>query len=568
MHRKEEVQADGSEPAEIDLPQPVIVDADESTTVKSTTEKRGPKKAAVASENGLKKRKTAAAKQDRPASPEIESQREIAMPRRLDWTPPGDTKFVPMATQADASDSVLEIQPTPRGESPSKGVFETLFDTYACPDVINKAPEIVSVPTESVLDVIKKRKRAESPEKQAAEPARAASPTKASAPRRKVRTITELATAPYAMNQQVELLAPGNQDSLLKYFDDDGDVRALVEFQTSKMEFAAERSQKQPAKPKRSRKKAKEVEEPVLLSPQTARNQSAAMDFVFGTSSQLVLENSPTMLRDLQSAMKVSNEVDPFASSPTPAPVARKGLWHVGARDSDGTLLEAEVIELSNDLTKRPPPLRNPTETTVVEQPADKNEALPDAAPVGPPEPPKKLAVKPKASKATGARGASKAADRSAPAASKAVPKGGMPRYELMTDLELSKKVYQYGFKAVKSRQAQVALLTRCWQSQHAVSAPQPAAAAAMSTSASVSAKAVIAASPKKRQTKSAAKEVAPISKKPRGRPKKVTEAKATEPDGDAAAATTPTKKPRGRPKKDQTTNPPAAPATAANPNQ
>jgi hypothetical protein len=57
-----------------------------------------------------------------------------------------------------------------------------------------------------------------------------------------------------------------------------------------------------------------------LLSPSAALAQVANQDFVFGTSSQLAREESPTVLKDLQAALSsnlLSSIHNPFAGRRT-----------------------------------------------------------------------------------------------------------------------------------------------------------------------------------------------------------------------------------------------------------
>ncbi|TKA54556.1 hypothetical protein B0A49_12409, partial [Cryomyces minteri] len=99
---------------------------------------------------------------------------------------------------------------------------------------------------------------------------------------------------------------------------------------------------------------------PKLLSPQTASKKMDRQDFLFGTSSQLAREESPTFIRDLQHAMRESETVmdgeegsqptyESYESVPT-APhgtslsivQTRRGLWAAAARDPDRQMLAAD----------------------------------------------------------------------------------------------------------------------------------------------------------------------------------------------------------------------------------
>ncbi|KXJ96184.1 hypothetical protein Micbo1qcDRAFT_158400, partial [Microdochium bolleyi] len=87
------------------------------------------------------------------------------------------------------------------------------------------------------------------------------------------------------------------------------------------------------------------------------------------------------------------------------------------------------------------------------------------------------------------------------------------PNYELLTDVQLARKIKTFGFKPIKRRSAMISLLDQCWESQQ--QATTPPSARAFSTS-------VVAESPK-RATPTKTVEPVPPVKRPRGRPKKVT---------------------------------------------
>lgn len=86
-----------------------------------------------------------------------------------------------------------------------------------------------------------------------------------------------------------------------------------------------------------------------LLSPASALLRVNKQDILFGTSSQLALEESPRMLRQIQLATKESEQDDTsFSHSLTPPPqwpklkkaIGRRGLWDASSRDNAGGMLE------------------------------------------------------------------------------------------------------------------------------------------------------------------------------------------------------------------------------------
>lgn len=278
-----------------------------------------------------------------PATPVDSAPREVAVARRKDWTPPTNSTSVDGPDIGDPASSFAHPKT-------SNEVFQNLCQDFARQTEPGQPPP---PPMESVAELLKKRKHVEvAAADEQGLPLQATSPTKSAAAKKKTRTLTELAMAPY---QQVnpDLLAPGNTDSLLNYFEgSDGAVKALVEHQAAVMDFNKSKAKgkgkakKPAAKPRK--KKAGTLEDPILLSPNAAMKQSSNQDFVFGTSSQLMLEESPTFLREMQAAIQASNRADddPFVSSPTHQATVKRGLWHAGARDSDGDLLELDMVDL------------------------------------------------------------------------------------------------------------------------------------------------------------------------------------------------------------------------------
>lgn len=115
---------------------------------------------------------------------------------------------------------------------------------------------------------------------------------------------------------------------------------------------AAEKAEPK-TKAKRTTAKSKAKTKPVvetLLSPTSAALRMSRQDILFGTSSQLAIEESPTTVRQIQLAIKESeHDADLLSnlSSETPASwpklkkvMGKNNLWDASARDDDGGLLE------------------------------------------------------------------------------------------------------------------------------------------------------------------------------------------------------------------------------------
>lgn len=451
---------------------------------------------------------------------------EPALAGRIDWTPP---RAISAPVVLDSDDHRELLSSAEKAEA-SKDVFQNLLDDFGHKDKDSNARENME-PSEKPEGVLKKRKRlelvstTEDKGEDQPKPAKEASPTKAPAIKKKPRTLTELATAPYAPAEysDVDLLAPGTKDSLLRYFDTDGHVTALVENQSITMDRNNTNPKKKPAKPRK--KKGATVEDPILLSPNSALKQSTAQDFVFGTSSQLMLEESPRTLRNLQAAIKASMQDDHFASSPVVKAAKRMGLWHAGARDTDGDLLEAEAIELIGEKEEAiVTQMASATDSAVQPDFPDVSDLLsssPQAA---------KAPIDPKSHFWQSQKNIDRASEDAATSASEPPPSSQQPsmnketagvssprpNYDLFTDAQLAKQIKTFGFKPVKRRTAMVALLDQCWLSKHPNALP---ASSAVGGSASMSTSAVLK-SPRKFDSAAPAVEVE-TTKKPRGRPKK-----------------------------------------------
>ncbi len=156
--------------------------------------------------------------------------------------------------------------------------------------------------------------------------------------KKKPRTITEKATAEYAIPIDEE---PGSAP-IMQYFSPIDPV--------GKPKSRAPKPIKKPAKGKKT------ISAPILLSPEAAQRQAKKQEFIFGTSSQLATENDNNYLRDLQQAMRLSNqqEEDPFANDlplmqRKEDRMARKSLWErMNWIEEEGTA-EIEELDLRSD---------------------------------------------------------------------------------------------------------------------------------------------------------------------------------------------------------------------------
>ncbi|KAB5578769.1 XRCC4-like factor-domain-containing protein [Coniochaeta sp. 2T2.1] len=536
---------------------------------------------------------------------------EPAMKRRTDWTPTKNTdQPVIVLDPSPVKDAVSPRPSAAQSTFPTRqDIFKNLRDTYSCSDVEDTGR--ATTPLGEPTDVLGKRKLIEmvATTKAAEEKTPEVSPVKQKAPKKKPRTITELATAAYRVVDIVEDDQQPQEASVLNYFTTNEEPETA---QAGKDKDAPSKAVKGPkpgakpkAKPKRVSKKKAEPPQPILLSPESAMRQVSRQDFVFGTSSQLATEADAGLLRDMQRAMRESNRWDddkPFLSSPVNSNVAAKStgnrLWRAGARDEEGDLLEVEVIDLvdspaiEKDLTN--PDVILSLAADAAKADPKKNVDLPPrdaifisiSSSLTPTHPAPRLSLTQKQSASSVPAAAittplhlsltqpidldedppasnqeqyhqmtSSMPEALAPAPPE-IPLG--PKYELYTDAQLAGEIQSYGFKPIKKRTAAIALLQQCWESKNKIrsQALGQGSTAFLSTSSTAAAKAMPSAS-------------APAGPKPRGRPKKTASvAGPSESASASASAAVPApesvKRARGRPKKDAAAAETAAPKKAS----
>ncbi|KAJ0336678.1 hypothetical protein COL922a_007680 [Colletotrichum nupharicola] len=516
---------------------------------------------------------------------------EAATRRRKDWTtPPADTvagsnqQVVDLLSSTDKTSSLVA----------SKETFDNLFKNYAHPEEEQARPSVE--PPDNERQVLGKRKLIETVsinETAKAGPSERAAP-KAKAPRKKPRTITELATAAYKVPEATEQQEPS---------------APALESNVVEAEEVKGKGKKRASKAKKPKKMP--PPEPVLLSPTAALRQAANQDYVFGTSSQLAREHSPTFLRDLQSALQASNsrgkEDDPFVTpinSDAVEPEPRQKLWGVGARDEDGRVLDLEVINLADTpqadegksegpnpfgyvaADKQAPPLPNhfpsddsfpdiddllgkaiagelpsiqeeaPSFQPAAAQPVQKE---PSPAPEDEAACPAEKEIfeddidlpPPRLPSLTG-RGTRQPAAKAKP-----VQEPSKPKFDLYTDVQLAREISTYGFKPVKRRTAMLALLDQCWETskvQRAAAAVSPKRPRGRPRKNSDVAPASQEVSPKRgpgRPRKSPSIELMSSPKRPRGRPRKSSiEIPSSEPPPSAQPPPPSPKRRPGRPRK------------------
>ena len=329
---------------------------------------------------------------------------EEAVPRRTAWTPPPKLSEIIARNTPEPFGTIDLSEDAAGGTEGRQGKpFSDLLGSFGYCN--GNVPIVQKIVPKSLGP--KKRKLVEL----------VASSVSTKSVKKKARTLTDLATSAYGKEPSPEPAA------LLQYF-----PRETKERATSN-------GFKIPSKSRSLTKKTNKgtAKVPILLSPESALKQVTSQDFVFGTSSQLAREQSPTLLRDLHAAMQASNEVDddPFTdilseiSKSSDAPIAKlytkRNLWSAAARDEiPQDELQPQIDETDINVT--------------------------------PPKPDKTLEPQAKKSKKTIKKTETE-----------------MPNFEAYTTAQLTKQVASYRFKPVKKREQMILLLEKCWESKQRI---------------------------------------------------------------------------------------------------
>ena len=487
---------------------------------------------------------------------------EKAIPRRKDWTPAKDT--VQPKIQIDA----IEGHPlsgllsnTPEANESSETCFGKLLGGYNFAQKIQcAATSFEEIRKGNSESIVKRRKIELVNGTNGPRPAEKTQRTKSP---KKAQTVTGKATAPFV---PVDHSATS---SLLQYF---GPPLVAAEIESNDRDepvatpvtAALKQSMTKATKAKRTTTKAnktKKQAQSILLSPESAMKTASNQELVFGTSSQLAREESPAFAEQVQQAISQSIDdeckfLDISSASYKPynslALTRSKDLWSVASRSLDGTLLKAEVVDLS--ITPKPrkdlPKPSKALELTETEQ-----EMLVDSrhdVAVGDIPTASVPCFDASPTPQQQVRGPDLTIPRSvAEAALKKRPKnrspvkqvtGGkslpdqMPNYKGYTDVQLSKEVASYGFKSIKKREAMIMLLEKCWESKVSMALQEVPTNANKGQPSKGNVDAM----------KEISEQKCPAKKK--GKPPKAAATLLLIP-GEGADA--PLKKPRGRPKKD-----------------
>ena len=281
-----------------------------------------------------------------------------AVSRRRDWTPPRDT----VAPSPSTLSTGKENRPLP-------AEFTHLVSNFTYESPTSRTTTTTTTMTTSITPTeaavkptsATKRRRAQLAELPGVQTAsRASSPEKGKAPKKKARTITDLVTGQYAPKDVTadqhpvtsDFFSPRTTTSKVPLNDvSTNDTEAPAKKPPRKRSKSRDDSEGTTTKAKPRAKKASAKAAPKakpvaekLLSPTSAVLRVNRQDVLFGTSSQLALEESPTMVRQIQQAMKESEQDYESLQAPPRRPKLRqiegtRSLWRESTRDSEGGLL-------------------------------------------------------------------------------------------------------------------------------------------------------------------------------------------------------------------------------------
>lgn len=502
---------------------------------------------------------------------------EKAIRRRKDWTPCKDT--APDSTLQEDSEERLDanlLVDTPVANEPPIARFGNLIGDFGFAQMGDSSISISENTRQGNGEAMVKRRKIELVNG-VSTPRVSEKPKRCKSPKKKPQTVTEKATAPFA---PVESMAA---PSLLQYFGSKT-AESVIPTRGAADDFdkpvtARQRSpvKKATSKPKTTKAKKLVQKQPPLLSPESAMKTAKNQELIFGTSSQLAREESPTLIKNLQQAMKESESTAEqkqshakdydfldlpsgrSRSSNVRAITASKSLWSAASRDIHGSLIEVEMVNLADT----PKPIRSTTQPISPKVPkscesqlkpqedrisSNADEDVATAAKLNLNDTPD-LPQQPEERDLMIPRSVAEAALKNRPKSKSPVKKTSvakpatneMPNYKGFTEVQLRKEIASYGFKAIKKRESMIVLLEQCWESKMSmalqevpanVSLPQPVA---------------------ENTENETLKQTNPSKK--RGRPPKKSDLVAATAD---EADNVSSKKPRGRPKKDPTaTTPP-----------
>ena len=498
---------------------------------------------------------------------------EKAIPRRKEWTPCKDT--APDLTLSEDFEKPLDSElhvDTNLAKEPLIARFGNLLGDFGFSQK-DDSPGVICGTTRQVNGEAMVKKRKIELVSGVPVPRVSEKPKRCKSPKKKPQTVTEKATAPFAPVKAVD--AP----SLLQYFGAPTTAESVIPARGAacNLDMSLTARRRSPvksnatSKPAKTKAKKSVQKQPIIFSPESAMKNVRNQELIFGTSSQLAREESPTFIKNIQQAMKESESmVEPkqprakdyeFLDLPSgrsrsfhvQAIKASRSLWSAASRDINGSLVEVEMLDLADtpkpfcivaesaSVTKASGASELQLLSNVEVEQSHESQDVSDVPELGLDTPPA-LRQQLQELESVMPRSVAEAALRNRPKRKSPIKKTSagksemnqMPNYEGFTDVQLKKEVSLNGFKPIKNRKATIVLLKQCWESKKSialqevppnVSFPQPA---------------------KENINADITEQSSPLKK--RGRPPKVPKPITINGAKDDNA---PPKKPPGRPKKD-----------------
>lgn len=296
---------------------------------------------------------------------------ERALKRRTNWTPIKDTE--PIETE-DAGSTKQETESL----SPLsvKNSFANRLVDYAYSENTEPDSAAVSMGYTSGTALIKRRRieliSLSTDQASIAAVSDHVQLEKAKAPKKKARTITDLVTAQY-VRREAQLAVPATTSDFFatrvddKYSDTvSTHASDSVSIKPAREKATGQRPSRGDTKKERIPPKSKakpKLAAAKLLSPGSAIRKMNKQDILFGTSSQLAQEESPSFIREIQQAIceseaeaagKNNDRVENLHHSTGLSLVkATRSLWAAAARDFGNNILAAE-----GSLYKPPSPFK------------------------------------------------------------------------------------------------------------------------------------------------------------------------------------------------------------------
>ncbi|KAL1858682.1 5'-flap endonuclease [Paecilomyces lecythidis] len=421
---------------------------------------------------------------------EKDLQLEVATKRRLDWTPTKDSKkseIMELSSSTDANgDDVEGLQVSRR-----RG-FGNLLSTYGfdgesrpVQDIVPKLgdegptkrrrielvdPNVFTLPT---------FRRLETTDASSGESATetAVQHTAKKPRKKKMTTITAHATARYDPSYE------GESSTISRYL--------VIDEDQSTTRKSTETSKMSKSKTKKNKDTKERSQQFTVVHPEAAFRSLEDQDLLFGTCSQLEREESPTFIREIQKAIRASEadvqveegyqQTQSTTSNLSGATTVSRftgsrNLWSAAARDSSGSLIQAEVVDLvdSPDVSRVSSEILQP-DTIPMQRPKScpqDNRTEPPSRPVeiteiaGSMNGKSQILQPANHSSHTSESNSHLNSEPTRKPDAQAAANPETPHFAGLTDAELSKQIASYGFKPVKGRKKMIELLQKCWESR------------------------------------------------------------------------------------------------------